>query len=217
MKNKYFLKSFGLLIIIGLFILYRIFFNQSSKSVIILFLGALLIGELIILFRAFAVPSRWAFNNRFGIEGLLLTIPLLLIVSLAMDHGLSFLSVSIDLIIGGIFGYFLLGYINKSNYNKKIRKIDPVKLNDDSQILSDLASYKENDIKVSGVLILNNQKLIFIPVDPDRLTNEIDLLEQKPSIRIKSKLGIPSGLIINDNLQLSLSYPKLWIKKINAA
>ena len=35
--------------------------------------------------------------------------------------------------------------------------------------------------------------------------------------KIKSRFGIPNGIIINDNLKFSVSYSRLWIKKINAA
>ena len=169
------------------------------------------------LLKAFLIPSQWVFNNRIGIDGILFMIPLALFISFINNYEFTLKSITIDIIVGGVLGYFIPGNIYKS-YNGVINRIASDKLNGDRQILTDVALYKENNTNISGKLILTKQKLIFIPVDTDESTNEIDLAELKRSVRIrKNKFGIPNGIIINENLQYSLSYPKLWIKEINAA
>ncbi len=206
------------LILLGLVFILFYFFEANAKYVIAIISGGLVIGLSTILIKAFLIPSQWIFNHRFGFEGSLFMISLLLLISAINDYGFSISSIMIDFIFGGVFGFFISGYFFRSNYNKKANTIAFDKLNVDHQLLNDLAFYKEGNSTIIGKLILTEQKLLFIPGDSDISTTEIELPDHKQSIRIrKSKFGIPNGIIINENLQLSLSYPRLWIKKINAA
>jgi hypothetical protein len=215
MKKKYLYTIFALCVFLGL-ILFLIFGVDSSvKSIMVLLFGGLLIGLFIKLIKSFVIPSKWIFDNRFRIEGLLSMVPILLLITFWMNS-LSLLTVTVDLIIGSVFGFFFMGFSNKNNYNKLIKKIAFDNLYFDSEVLTDLAYYKENGKFSYGKLILTKQKLVFIPVNPDKLIFEIDLFDKKNSIKIKSFFGIPNGIIINDSFKLSLSYPKLWIKIINA-
>ncbi len=218
MKSKYLPLIIIGLILLGLIFILFYFFEANAKYVIAICLGGLVFGLSTILIKAFLIPSQWIFNHRFGFEGLLFMIPLLLLISATNDYGFSIKCLMIDFIFGGIFGFFLMGYFFRSNYNKKANAIASDKPNVDHQLLNDLAFYKEGNSTIIGKLILTKQKLLFIPDDSDISITEIELPDHKQSISIrKSKFGIPNGIIINENLQLSLSYPRLWIKKINAA
>lgn len=218
MKNKYLQLIMMGLIFLGLVFLLFYFFEANAKYVIAICLGGLVIGLSVKLIKSFLIPSQWIFNHRFGFKGLLFTILILLIVSLTNFYELSIKNVIIDLLFSVVFGFFLMGNIYRSNYNKKVNTITSDNLNVDSQILTDLASYKEDTSIILGKLILTEQKLLFIPANTDIPMTEIDLSEQKQLVRIrKGKFGLPNGIIVNDNLKLSLSYPRLWIKKIAAA
>lgn len=216
MKNRNLQPIIISVVFLGLMLLLFYYFKFSIKHIIALCGGGVLIGLVIASTKAFLVPPVWAFKKRFGMEGLLLMIPLLLLISLLDYKGLPLKIVLFDLIFGGVFGYFLMGTIYKAQYNKTLKKITFNNLNIDNPILTDLASFIENDKSILGKLILTNQKLIFIPVDNVQASTEIDLLAQKPMIKISYKFGMPNGFIINEDFKFSMSYPKLWINKIKS-
>ena len=217
MKKKNLLLIISVVVFLGL-ILLLIHPNWGIARYVIAFCACILVPALLTkLLKAFLIPSQWILNNRIRIDGILFMISLTLFISFTNNYEFTLKSIAIDITVGGLLGYFIPGNIYKS-YNGVIKRIDPDKLIGNRQILTDVALYKENNTNFWGKLILTGQKLIFIPVDTDESTSEIDLAELKQSVKIrKNKFGIPNGIIIHENLQYSLPYPKLWIKKINAA
>jgi len=184
---------------------------------IIVIIGGLTIGILNQLFKAFMVPSEWMFKNRHHIEGMTTNIIVVFTVLFLHDQKHPLILIAVSLAIGGSFGYFLMGYITKRNFIKLTGKIESTKPDSGSILLTDLAIHKEKDINIMGQLFINNKGLIFMPIDTEKSIVEINLHDIKESMIIKNSFGIPCGLMVNDNIQFSLSYPKLWIKKINAA
>jgi len=186
-------------------------------SFIILIIGGLTIGLLEQLYKAFVVPSEWMFKNRYRIEGMIIIIPLVFFVLLVDEREITFAILAATFIAGIPFGYFLMGYVKYRDFIKVTGKIKSIKPDSDSIILTDLANHKEKGINVPGQLFINSQKLIFIPIDMEKSTVDIELKDIKQSMIQTNRFGIPYGLMVNEHIQFSLSYPKLWIKKINAA
>ncbi|MEA4849887.1 MAG: hypothetical protein VB126_00335 [Paludibacter sp.] len=184
---------------------------------LIAIIGGLTIGIMEQFYKAFVVPSEWMFKNRYHIEGMIITIPIVFIALFVIDYEYSLAKFAANLIAGIPFGYFLMGYVLKRKFIKLTGKIILTKPDTDSIILTDLANHKEKGINVLGQLFINNQKLIFIPIDSEKSIVEIDLHNIIQSMIVKNRFGIPSGLIVNEHFQFSLSYPKLWLQKINAA
>jgi len=215
MKNKY----FQMRIIIFLFFLGSIplfiFSGGSVKSLIVLCSIGLLTGLLIILIKAFAIPPKWLFNNRFGLDGFVVVFLISLLPSFQTEKAFRFDSLVVGIIIGIVFGFFFIGGFQKRGFKNLSKKIT-FDINPDLEILSDIAVFGEKGKYISGKLILTKQKLLYVPIDSNMPMHEIDLHDKKNTVKIKSRFGIPNGIIINDNLKFSVSYSRLWIKKINA-
>jgi len=161
-------------------------------SFIILIIGGLTIGLLEQLYKAFVVPSEWMFKNRYRIEGMIITIPLVFLVLFVKEHDFTLAMLAATLIAGIPFGYFLMGYVQKRNFIKLTSKIKSTKPDSDSIILTDLANHKEKGINVLGQLFINNQKLIFIPIDMEKSTIDIELKDIKQSMIQTNRFGIPT-------------------------
>jgi len=148
---------------LGLIPLWIFHFDYSSKLVIALCLGGLLMGLLINLINKFAIPTKWAFKNRFGINGVIVLVFYIMLISPFWNgHAISFQA----LLIGSILGFFTIGFFFKSNYMTAMSKKSFDKSLLDDEIISDFCSTKENGKTIVGVLILRNKKrLIFMPVD----------------------------------------------------
>ena len=110
-----------------------------------------------------------------------------------------------------------MGNLKNRTFIKLTGQIKSIKPDSESIFLTDLAKHKEKGVNVLGQLFINNQKLIFSPVDMNKSTVEIELQDIEQSIILTNKFGIPYGLMVNEHIQFSLSYPKLWLQKINAA
>ena len=118
MKNKYLLTIIFLLFFTGMFLYVIYYVDGSVRSIMILLFGGLFIGVINKLIKAYTVPTDWMFVNRFGIDGMLTIVPVLFLISIWMNS-LSLASIIVDLIFGGVFGFFLVGFANKNNYKKK--------------------------------------------------------------------------------------------------
>lgn len=123
----------------------------------------------------------------------------------------------IYILTGSILGFFIVGYFFKSNYTTVLSKKSFDKSLLDDEILSDFCSTNENGKTISGILILtNNKRLFFMPLDAEKSLFDFDFLEQK-NVTLQKQFGLPNGLIVNENINLSVSYPLLWLKEIYAA
>ena len=213
MKNKHLAVTLIVLSVLGLFSLWILHFDYSFKSIIALCLGGLLIGILINLINGYAIPTKWAFKNRFGINGVIVLVFYIIISPLWTGHAISIQA----LLVGFVFGFFILGFLFKSNYSTAISKKSFDKSLLDDEIISDFCFTNENVKNVEGILILtNNKRIMFIPLDFEKPLFNFDLFELKKA-KLQRKFGLPNGIIINDNINISVSYPRLWIKEINGA
>jgi len=210
MKNNYLIWILIALSFLGLIHLWFFYFDYSSISIIALSLGALIIGLLVTLFRMYAIPSKWAFKNRFGIDGLIFSAYILFISPLWSGHAISLPM----LFVGFGLGIVLLGYLFKSNYTiaKSKKSFDLTLL--DGEILSDMCSSKVDGKNIAGMLILTKMnKLLFIPVNSEKPLFNIDILELS-DIQLQKKYGLPYGFIINERILVTVSYPRLWVKTL---
>jgi len=55
-----------------------------------------------------------------------------------------------------------------------------------------------------------------MPVDSEKPLFDFDLLELD-HVTLQKRMGLPDGIIINNDINISVSYPLLWIQKIGAA
>jgi len=210
MKNKHLAVIIIVLFVLGLFPLWILHFDNGVKSILALCLAGLLIGLFINLINGFAIPSKWAFKNRFGINGVIVLVFYLILSPLWTGHALSIQA----LLVGLVIGFFILGFLFKSNYKTAISKktFDMSLL--DNEIISDFCFTNENAKTIEGILILtNNKRLIFIPLDSEKPLFDFDLIGLKKA-KLQRKFGLPNGISINENINISVSYPRLWIKEI---
>jgi len=214
MKNKHLVLIVMALFLVGLMSLLISLFNFSLKSVIGLCLSGLLVGLFINVINRLAVPSEWTFQHRFGFNSAtVLVFYMLLIAPFWTGKALSFQT----LFIGSILGVLVVRFFLKSNYTSAISKKSFDKTLLENEILSDFCSAKENGKTMSGVLILTNKRrLIFMPVDSEKPLFDFDLLELD-HVTLQKRMGLPDGIIINNDINISVSYPLLWIQKIGAA
>jgi len=216
MKNKYLTFIIAGLIFIGLIISLILFkFNDFVTSVIVSCSAGILVALLIILIQAFAIPSKWAFNNRFGFGGMLFITLGAFSASILDEKAFSSGALIISLLIGVIVGFLGLGFLPKRNLKIISEKMASEYHIPASELIIGGAVFNENNQSIHGKLILIKRKLLFIPVDSDNPLHEIDFDPSHP-ITIK-RTFLPNGIIINDHLQFMVSFPRFWIKTIKAA
>ena len=130
------------------------------------------------------------------------------------DNSFSILSIRFRAIYGFLFGFFVLGYLQKLNFNSLARRIvlDPELIK--NKILTDKADFILKNEKTSGILVLTKEKLSFIPEKPEFEIVEIDLLKSNPVFNLNKKWFFLAGITVNEKNFL-LSYPRLWMRNIN--
>lgn len=212
MKNKFLLVFVALLLIVLISILI-IYFDESPWH-IVGFISAGLSTALIFYFlRSLLVPPYWYFKNRHMIEGGIVFLFLMIFLGFN-DNSFSILSILFRAIYGFLFGFFVLGYLQKLNFNSLARRIvlDPELIK--NKILTDKADFILKNEKTSGILVLTKEKLSFIPEKKDFENLEIDLTKIKPIVSLRKKWFFNSGIAVND-MNFLLSYPRLWVRNIN--
>jgi hypothetical protein len=128
--------------------------------------------------------------------------------------GSSFSSLLLRAIFGFVFGFFVLGYLQKLDFDNLVRRVlhDPDLIK--NKIMADKAQYFVNDVRVSGILVLTFEKLSFIPEKKDSHIIEIDMITEKPIVNLYKKWFFNSGIVVND-MHFLVSYPGLFMNKIN--
>ena len=212
MKNKLSLIIIVLLLA-GLSALLTFYFDESPFFILWFILIGLVIGIFILSIKSFMIPPAWYFKNRHMIEGGLFFM-LMLVFFGFIDSSFSFSSLLLRAIFGFGFGFFVLGYLQKLNFNSLARRIvhDPELIK--NEILTDKADFIMKSEKTSGILMLTKEKLSFIPEKKENGIIEIDMITEKPVVNIRKKWFFNSGIVVND-MHFLLSYPRLWMNKIN--
>lgn len=212
MKNKLSLIIIVLLLA-GLSALLTFYFDESPFFILWFILIGLVIGIFILSIKSFMIPPAWYFKNRHMIEGGLFFM-LMLVFFGFIDSSFSFSSLLLRAIFGFGFGFFVLGYLQKLNFNSLARRIvhDPELIK--NEILTDKADFIMKSEKTSGILMLTKEKLSFIPEKKENGIIEIDMITEKPVVNLRKKWFFNSGIVVND-MHFLLSYPRLWMNKIN--
>ena len=212
MKNKLSLIIIVLLLA-GLSALLTFYFDESPFFILWFILTGLVIGIFILSIKSFMIPPAWYFKNRHMIEGGLFFM-LMLVFFGFIDSSFSFSSLLLRAIFGFGFGFFVLGYLQKLNFNSLARRIvhDPELIK--NEILTDKADFIMKNEKTSGILMLTKEKLSFIPEKKENDIIEIDMITEKPVVNLRKKWFFNSGIVVND-MHFLLSYPRLWMNKIN--
>jgi hypothetical protein len=211
MKNKFF-WLFLLLLVFGLAAFNHFYLEESLFYLIGIIIAGLLAGIIILSIKSFLIPPAWYYKRRYGIEGaVFFTILMFFLKALEGNFSYSF---SIFLLIYGfLFGFFVMGYLQKLNFNNLARRIIRDQELLKNKIIADKATFTSDNTKISGILVLTKEKLSFIPEKPEFEIVEIDLLKSNPVFNLNKKWFFIAGITVNDKNFL-LSYPRLWVRKI---
>ncbi len=189
------------------------FFNTIGLGFV---LGFILVFSLVLF--NLLIPTKWVFKYRYWFYGLVFAFTFSLITPFKDLLSTEFYSITNSLLVW-IFSLFIIvlfmGIFLNWRYRKLVQKTKFELEADEVEILSDSATFDNEDTTKKGRLILTTKRLCFVSDDKENSRFVFNLNDLSSKIEINKQGWYPSGILLPEKeTKILLMFPYLWKREI---
>ncbi len=194
------------------------YFNMKMEYIAAIMLFGLAVGIVAMGFNGFYIPGKWVHKNRFMLYGLLFGLALFVfniinhISEGDMMNGMKLgLNLFISICLGGVFGGIYLKW-----KHRVFKRQTPLNFqSDEMEIIEDVATIFNEDVRGKGRIVLTSERLSFIFSDIPQRNFDIYFSTIKSNPELMYRFGIPNGIYISEQeTRILVKFPKFWKQEI---